>query len=446
MSIAFSIIHGCAVSALSYSTVLIGSRLGSYGNGLMSLSFTLSALLCGSQLSAIYGSKIGLITGSIGFIFYLFGFLMSYLYPSIAWQLFMISSSIAGIGAGIVWIAQGNYFTQNALYYARESRQTATDINSHFATIFTIFYLGFEAVMSFCATVIYLFIESLNIHIFIKNPIQNDTKIIILFVFYIIIASFSMILLLSIKTVDHYHHKNNNVDLVAEELQMVEEEKEKKSVSYYLTIVTRVFYDRPIIICFLPFQCAFGAMSSYILYYLFGIVVSQSDSLGPSYVGSLSALITIVGALVAIPCHWIIMNLASGRPVILAVGGVALTLVATAMLLLPVSTLGTWSYIVPLLSIYGLGRSVWENTNKAIIADFFSDREQNVAANAAVALFVGVSGGASYFCFPSVSSASASTAMVILSSTAFVSYVFGLCLNSVVYKDDTCTTSSTSNS
>jgi hypothetical protein len=45
----------------------------------------------------------------------------------------------------------------------------------------------------------------------------------------------------------------------------------------------------------LPFQIAFGFTSSFVPYYILGTVIADSDSLGSTYVGLLSAIIVLTG-------------------------------------------------------------------------------------------------------------------------------------------------------
>ena len=66
--------------------------------------------------------------------------------------------------------------------------------------------------------------------------------------------------------------------------------------------------------------------------------------------------------------------------------------------------LGTWKFIVPLLAIYGMGRGTWENTNKAVVADVYTDTpELSTAAFAAISFSNGLAGAIGYFTFAEAS-------------------------------------------
>ena len=47
--------------------------------------------------------------------------------------------------------------------------------------------------------------------------------------------------------------------------------------------------------------------------------------------------------------------------------------------------LGSWRGVMVVNGLMGLGRSVWENTNKAIYADFFQGSPQTITTTTAAA-------------------------------------------------------------
>ena len=59
--------------------------------------------------------------------------------------------------------------------------------------------------------------------------------------------------------------------------------------------------------------------------------------------------------------------------------------------------LGTWGMIVPYLIIYGIGRGTWENTNKAVVADLYTETpDLSTSAFASIAFFNGLAGMSIY--------------------------------------------------
>ena len=90
-------------------------------------------------------------------------------------------------------------------------------------------------------------------------------------------------------------------------------------------------------------------------FYVFGTVVA--DNLGGTYVGLLSAIIVLTGSAMAVPAAW--MANTFGKPVVMFVGAVGLTVSGLSFLFFSNETLGSWGMIVPYLIIYGIGRGTW---------------------------------------------------------------------------------------
>jgi hypothetical protein len=175
----------------------------------------------------------------------------------------------------------------------------------------------------------------------------------------------------------------------------------------------------------MPYQVAFGLISTFVPYYIFGTVVADSPHLGNEYVGALSAISVLVGACIAVPSA----RLANyhGKQVMMVGGGLMFCLNALLIFFTTNRTLGTWAMIVPYLVIVGIGRGIWvsgctvpsdclfflaiyfrvilfltsfffflsgqENTNKSVVADLYAHKPDSAsAAFAAVYFSSGLSG------------------------------------------------------
>lgn len=156
----------------------------------------------------------------------------------------------------------------------------------------------------------------------------------------------------------------------------------------------------PALAFLIPFQIAFGFASSFVPYYILGTVIDKSSLLGPTYLGLLSAIIVLTGTIIAIPLSMVTSVV--GKPVVMTIGALALSYTGFALLIFSNQVLGTWTYILIYLIIFGIGRGIWENTNKAIIADLYVDSNQSTAAFAAITFFNGIAGAAGYFSFDSM--------------------------------------------
>jgi hypothetical protein len=88
-----------------------------------------------------------------------------------------------------------------------------------------------------------------------------------------------------------------------------------------------------------------------------------------------------------------------GKPVMMTTGAVCLAYTGFALLIFSDRMLGTWTNILIYLVIFGIGRGVWENTNKAVIADLYVDSKLSTTAFASITFFNGMAGAIGYFCF-----------------------------------------------
>lgn len=61
----------------------------------------------------------------------------------------------------------------------------------------------------------------------------------------------------------------------------------------------------------------------------------------------------------------------------MTIGGIGLGFAGVAVMVFSDKTLGTWPVIMGYIIVYGIGRGVYENTNKAVIVDFFNHNGSN---------------------------------------------------------------------
>ena len=173
----------------------------------------------------------------------------------------------------------------------------------------------------------------------------------------------------------------------------------------------------------IPFQIAFGLASSFVPFYVFGTVIDDSDELGGTYIGVLGSVVVLTGAVTAIPASWAAEKF--GKQVVMTVGGLGLLWAGVSFLFMDNERIGTWAVIIPYLIIYGIGRGTWENTNKAVIADFFSTNPStNTAAFAGISFTSGLAGAVGYFLFPNISRNAIAIIVSAFGVFATISYYF----------------------
>lgn len=392
MCVAFSFNHGCVVSCLAYATTELGDSIGGYGSGCLYVFYALTALLVAKPIVAMVGPKTGLLLGVSGYCIYIGGFLFSILVPALAWPVFLLSASIGGIAGGLLWPSQGRYFARNAKCYSEATGIPADQINSSFAGIFATSYLGLEMITKVLATAIFL--------------AAPNAAAAIVFTVYTIIAVCSVFVVAALSDLNERGTWDFQYDVILANVGAA----------------SHLVYEDNRLLLMLPFQIAFGFASSFVPYYVFGTVIGDSDDLGETYVGLLSAIIVLTGASMGIPSAWAANHF--GKPIVMVVGGVCLSLTGFLFFVLTNKQLGTWALIVPYLVVYGMGRGTWENTNKAVIADLFMETPQlSTSAFAAIAFFNGFAGAIGYFTFSSMTRDTMAAIVALFSLFSILSYL-----------------------
>jgi len=371
MCLAFSFNHGCVVSCLAYSSTELGSELGGYGSGCLYVFYALTAFFLSKPVVSMIGPRLGLFAGTAGYCVYVGGFLFAILVvdiPQLAWPVFLTSASVGGIAGGLLWTSQGRYFARNAKVYAEITGEDVSKVNATFAGVFATSYLGLEMVTKVLATVVFL--------------TAPDKAPFIIFTIYTAIAVLSATIILTLSTLEETGTWDWSF----------------ATISANAGAAASLVYEDARLALLLPFQVAFGFASSFVPYYVFGTVIANSDELGSTWVGLLSAVIVLTGSAMALPSAWAANKF--GKPLVMSLGGLCLAFTGFVFFMFTDEQLGTWKYIVPLLAIYGMGRGTWENTNKAVVADIYTDTpELSTAAFAAISFSNGLAGSIGYFTF-----------------------------------------------
>lgn len=444
MCAAFSVNHGCVVSCLAYSTAELGTQLGGYGSGVLYVFYALTALLLSKPVISCLGSKTGLILGTSGYCVYVCGFFGAVLFKEgvAAWIMFLLSCAVGGMAGGILWTAQGRYFTKNAtLYSAALQREKRTEYarahnvksrsglegaeaggsgaaaaggdgaatpteeeeeelkaaTATFAGFFATSYLGLETMCKISSTAIFL--------IFSKSAGKT-----------IVFATYASAALLAAVLITRLNHLR---DFGSGSLTWEAVKGGAMDAAYLCFSDVRLAL-------LLPYQINFGFVSTYVPFYIFGVIVGKSDTLGGDWVGCLSAIITLTGAMMGLPAAWVSRKLGkAGQPSLMVFGGLCTAAAGAALFCYTNEQIGTWQIIIPLLIIYGIGRGTWENVNKAVVANLYAEKPSLVtSAFAAVSFANGFSGSIAYFAFPNAPRNALGWTVVVTSFVAIFSYLW----------------------
>ena len=80
-----------------------------------------------------------------------------------------------------------------------------------------------------------------------------------------------------------------------------------------------------------------------------------------------------------------------GKTPVLALSTICYILIASAYISFSNAQIGKWKYVAPMFCLYGGARLIWESTLKAIVADFFPEKEELSTAFATLGFVSGLS-------------------------------------------------------
>ena len=173
------------------------------------------------------------------------------------------------------------------------------------------------------------------------------------------------------------------------------------TLKYDLLCVIKAIQKDELLQLMIPYQICFGFSSGFVGYYINKNVVALY--LGEGYIGVLTALCTLCAALLSYPFAAIskggnaYIPLERGKWYIMICGALCFASSGFAPLFLSDKDLSQWQYIVFYYLLHGAARGCWENTNKAIIVEYFPDNEIRETAFATVYFTSGLSGATGYY-------------------------------------------------
>lgn len=396
LAMAISLSNACATSCLDYASALLGNRVGGWSSGALFAGYAVSSFFLSKATVTLVGPKQGLLIGVISYSVYVIGFLVAVLLinalPHFAALIVLLTSTVGGIGGGVLWTSQGLYFTRHTALYAQSTAQEIDGITADFSAIFAVILLSVEVVMKALGSFFY--------------GLLGVYGIFAIAVTFIVGVLASIYIITRIKSLD----LKGTGDL------------SYTSVSKDIGAVARLVWTDKRVGLLLPFQMAFGLASSFVPYYLFGTVVAGSHSMGLGAVGILSAMVVLVGAVSAVPIAFFANKL--GKPAAITAGASCLLLTGLPVWIFSTSWLGTWMLMVPLLCVYGVARAVWETINKAVFVDFFSDDyDKNASAFSAATFANGYAAGVAYASYTYMTPSQITSVLIVCSGLALACYL-----------------------
>jgi Ion channel regulatory protein UNC-93 len=266
MSCLFSINHGTVVACLSLATARLG-MIGAWQSGILYLCYTLSAVLGASLVVTKCGARNGMILGMLLYSIYVASFLVVELSPSSQQEIALIGAIFGGVGSGLLWLAQGAYFTEVSQRYAYSTAKDLSDCTSYLAGTFAFIYLSFET-----------FVHALSSAL---TMIMDWTSI---------FATFTVITLVTATSMVYVYDYSSR-----------EREDLTSNMVFHLTAAVRLIIRDPKMKYMIGLNATFGFSGAFVNSYVNGEVTRQAlNDKDSHFIGLFSAWTTLVAATTSI--------------------------------------------------------------------------------------------------------------------------------------------------
>lgn len=306
----------------------------------------------------------------------------------------------------MLWTSQGDYYTMNAILYANSANKNVNRSITNFASIFCGFYLFFETIFKLLATAIYF---SVNENV-IWKPIV-----------------FGLYTVSAVASVTAYYFHISILDGTANHRSV----PTWSAVKTDIVAVTAALSTNKKLQLLMPYQICFGLSAGFVGYYVNSYVVSTY--IGDGYIGFLSSLSTLTAVALAIPYAQLGNQLARGKYYIMIFGGICFFFAGFPLLIFSDETIANWGFIVLYFAIHGAARGAWENTNKAVISEYFRSAKVRDVAFASVYFTSGFAGAIGYLAYQYMSRWQSAILNIIVPTIAVISFYWSDRVNTIEY-------------
>ena len=403
-SLFYSITHATVDAVLVFAAAELGTFVGSVAGATLYICYTASALILAKPIVASVGPKLGVTIGLMSLLVYVLCFYLAILIRPLSSIVFISGASIGGIGAGVLWTAQGSYYSSNASLYAQQENQSMSSTTTNFAAIFAAFYLSCEAIFKLLSTGVYLLGSSSTGHWqVVLFGLYSASAAASVMAFHFMVLPFPIMYRsagsLSIDDMRGNSHTQipTSDDDIAEDPSSGYSRPQESAISncydlfidQSLAVLRAIRSDRKLC-CLLPYQVCFGLTSGFVNTFINGSVVKSG--LGEGYIGFLNGIAVLTAVLLAAPLACLSNSLPHGNWFIMVFGCSCYTFLGLTVATAPLHVLQRWDVMVVYFVVLGASRGVWENTNKAVIAESFNDIDYRETAYAAIYFSSGLAG------------------------------------------------------
>lgn len=341
----FAVTHGVVTTPLVIATSVLHKDVGYLGNALLNIFTLASAFLLGAPAIGAFGMKKTTLLGMCLYCVYCGCFALAAVVGTdlvaIQYLAFCGGSVAGGVAAGMLWTAQGPYLSRtiDLLVLAGESTDRAA-VTSELWGQWGLIYLGCEVAAK----------VTWSILAYIKLPGW------VIAVAYTGIGAFSMLLM-----------ARGAKDLRTQGPPQPWTAKIRAAAS---------LWSDPALFLLSGSNLTFGFAAAFMNGYVNGHYTSpQLGTFAVAMLAAFTALVAAVGSRLLGP-----LAAKSGKGVIVLFGAMCFLMIVLSFKLLGCCDHWHWALVI-LYLLQGIGRAVYESTNKGVFTDFFPNDAVGAFAN-----------------------------------------------------------------
>lgn len=273
----------------------------------------------------------------------------------------------------------GEYFSVNAIKFARASNISESIAINNFASVFAVLYLSLETAFKLSVTLIFLILGK-----------GSSWKVIVFgaYTAFAFVAAAAFI----ITTEDL---NEDDIDYGSKIIRRDFAPLDPIGVLADASAVCRALLSVRQLQLMVPYQVCFGLSAGFVGYYVNSFVVARY--IGDGYIGVFSSLSTFAAVVLAMPYASLSNNIRHGKYIVMVIGGLCFFVTSSILLVLQDQQLSGFATMVLYYLLYGAARGAWESTNKAVISEYFPRNEDRDVAFASVYFTSGMAGACGYY-------------------------------------------------
>jgi hypothetical protein len=349
MSVCFSANHGCVTTASGFAAADFPTA-GNDSNSALYLMYCLSAMLLSGVVIALWGSKFGMIAGLFQYTVYICTFFLALVADAPA--LIIAGGAFGGMGSGYLWVCQGSYFTDSAKLSAAETGEPLENVTGEFASLFATIFLSLE-------------LGSKLLAYGVKAALPEKGSM-------VLYIAFTAVCLASV--LGMYSAKDLRSSAEQEKTPITQELILGKSIAAGRLLLTDSKMSLMV-----PTQLAFATIATFLGSFVTPFITNKA--IGNSYVALFLGVIAGVAAITSFFAGRFIKSTGLKWPM-MTLGAVAFACVSLPFLFN--TNVDSYAQTGKVLLVYiaqGVGRGIYESTNKAVIAGFFPNDAPAAFAN-----------------------------------------------------------------